>query len=273
MDTETGVLDISGEGDMTNWSSYSSAPWYSYKSYIKTIIIGDDVTSIGDSAFAECHRLTSAMIPDSVTSIGDYAFCYCDDLTIVTIGNSVTSIGDYAFYECIGLTNVTIGNSVTSIGECAFIDCCSLTSITIPDSVESIGANAFVDCYLTDIVIGKSVKSIGDYAFRGCFLLEDVFYAGSKEDWNKISIGKVNSILTKARIHYNSSSAHSYFERIVEPTCTQDGYKLCVCECDNVYIEEHIDALGHSYKNGVCINCGKTTGGISAPENSSVVID
>ncbi|MBQ3005017.1 MAG: hypothetical protein IJD88_03715, partial [Clostridia bacterium] len=47
----------------------------------------------------------------------------------------------------------------------------------------------------------------------------------------------------------------------------------CVCECDNVYIEEHIDALGHSYKNGVCINCGKTTGGISVPDNSSVVID
>ena len=339
LDTETGVLEITGTGDMT-----SSAPWYSYWLYIKTVNIGDSVTSIGNYAFAECHRLTSAMIPDSVTSIGVYAFAYCDGLTSITIPGSVASIGDSAFYRCTGLTSITIpdsvtsiassafydtayynddsnwtdgvlyiGNhlikakttisgaytiklgtkiiansafyycdsliritipdSVTSIGDSAFSGCESLTSITIPDSVESIGARAFENCYLTDIVIGKSVKSIGNYAFRGCFLLEDVFYAGSKDDWNKINIGIVNSILTGARIHYNSSSVHSYVERILQPTCTEDGYKLCVCECDNVYIEEHIDALGHSYKNGVCINCGKTTGGISVPDNSSVVID
>jgi len=225
--SDTGVLDISGEGDMTKWLSYSSVPWDPYSSYIKTIIIGDNVTSIGE----------------------------------------------FAFYNCYRLTDVTLGNNVTRIGDNAFKDCYSLTSITIPDSVESVGARAFENCYLTDIVIGKSVKSIGDFAFAGCYLLENVFYSGGKDDWNKIDIGIVNSILTNARIHYNSSSAHSYFERIVEPTCTQDGYKLCVCECDNVYIEEHIDALGHSYKNGVCINCGKTAGGISVPDNSSVVID
>jgi hypothetical protein len=58
-------------------------------------------------------------IPDSVTSIGDSAFYYCTKLTSVTIGNSVTSIGDYAFYYC-RLTSVTIPDSVTSIGDSAF---------------------------------------------------------------------------------------------------------------------------------------------------------
>ena len=35
------------------------------------------VTSIGDSAFYECYKLTSIGIPNSVTSIGDRAFYNC----------------------------------------------------------------------------------------------------------------------------------------------------------------------------------------------------
>ena len=42
--------------------------------------------------------MTSVTIPNSVTSIGDYAFAYCHRLTNVTIPNSVTSIGVSAFF-------------------------------------------------------------------------------------------------------------------------------------------------------------------------------
>ena len=118
LDTETGLLEISGTGAMTNYS-YSS-PWYSYRNYIKTVKIGDSVTSIGNYAFYNCSSLTSVEIPDSVTSIGERAFYYCRKLTSVTIPNSVTSIGDWAFRDCISLTSVEIPDSVTSIGNSAF---------------------------------------------------------------------------------------------------------------------------------------------------------
>ena len=75
------------------------------------------VTTIGESAFANCHSLTSVTIPNSVTSIGNSAFGNCNGLTSVTIGNYVTSIGNHAFSNCKGLTSVTIPNSVTSIGD------------------------------------------------------------------------------------------------------------------------------------------------------------
>ena len=123
-----------------------------FGSQVTKYIIGDEVTSIGRSAFYGCSGLTSVTIPNSVTSISNDAFSGCSGLTSVTIPNSVTSIGDFAFYECSGLTSVTIPNSVTSIGRLAFIGCSGLTSVTIPNSVTSIGRLAFSGCSgLTEI--------------------------------------------------------------------------------------------------------------------------
>ena len=196
LDTSTGVLTISGTGDMDDYRDTNS-PFYDNNS-VESVIIENGVTSIGVSAFPYCTSLTSVTIPDSVTSICRSAFFGCRSLTNVTIPNSVTSIGNDAFYRCTNLTTVTIGNSVTSIGSSAFSGCTSLTSVTIPNSVTSIGSSAFEGCTsltsvtipdsvtsidsstfdsctsLTSITIPNSVTSIGDYAFFYCGSLTSV---------------------------------------------------------------------------------------------------
>ena len=146
LDTETGVLNISGTGEMTNYGYVPPVPWWDHRGNITTVNINNGVTSIGNSAFHYCNSLTSITIPNSVTTIGDCAFESCDDLTSITIPNSVTSIGYGAFRNCDGLTSITIPNSVTSIGGDAFHECSALTSITIPNGVTSIGSRAFDDC-------------------------------------------------------------------------------------------------------------------------------
>ena len=85
----------------------------------------------------------NTIIPDNVTSIGNWAFADCVSLTSITIPNSVTNIEDDAFRNCTGLTSVTVPNSVISIGRSAFSRCSGLTSISIPNSVTSIGYSAF----------------------------------------------------------------------------------------------------------------------------------
>ena len=152
-----------------------------YECYrLTSITIPNSVTSIGNHAFYYCYRLTSITIPNSVTSIGDYAFYYCDGLKSVRIGNGVTSIGYWAFKKCSGLTSITIPNSVTSIGYRVFYNCSSLTSIEIPNSVTSIRDDAFYGCSgLTSITIPNSVTSIGDYAFSGCSGLTSIVIPNS----------------------------------------------------------------------------------------------
>ena len=175
LDTETGVLNISGTGEMTNYGYVPPAPWRDHRGNITTVNINNGVTSIGNSAFSGCDGLTSVTIPNSVTSIGSSAFYNCTGLTEITIPNSVTSIGGSAFNDCTGLTSVTIGNSVTSIGDQTFKYCSNLTSVAIPNSVTSIGSGAFNCCIgLTNIEIPNSVTSIGDDAFSVCTGLKSI---------------------------------------------------------------------------------------------------
>ena len=149
--TADGTLTISGTGAMKDYSYDSPA---CDNSNIKKVVIEEDVTSIGDSAFSYCSSLTDITIPGSVTSIGNDAFSWCTSLTGITIPSSVTSIGNGAFSGCSSLTDITIPSSVTSIGESAFESCTDLTNITIPKSVTSIGSNVFDGCTaLTEVLL------------------------------------------------------------------------------------------------------------------------
>ena len=103
------------------------------------------VTVIRSHAFAACHDLKSVIIPDTVTSIGNSAFL---DTSIesITIPDSVKSLGEGAFENCTLLKSITIPDSVKSLGKCTFENCTLLKSITIPHSVTTIDNYAFNHC-------------------------------------------------------------------------------------------------------------------------------
>jgi hypothetical protein len=175
------TLAISGTGAMDDYEYtiinneyHSTAPWDTYREDIKTAVIQEGVTTIGNYAFAWCSGLTGSLtIPNSVTTIGDGAFEGCSGFTgSLTIPHSVTTIGNDAFVACSGFTgSLTIGNSVTTIGNSAFQSCSGFTgSLTIGNSVTTIGEFAFSLCigFTGSLTIGNSVTTIGKYAFSLC---------------------------------------------------------------------------------------------------------
>ena len=181
-----GTLTISGEGVMYDYEYdadlNSLAPWGDCE--IEKIVIKTGVTGIGKYAFFKCDQLTKVTIPDGVTDIGDYSFNGCTSLTKIAIPDTVTHIGQSAFGGCTSLKSVTIPDGVTYIGASMFMECTSLKSVSMPASVTRIDATAFI----------------------GCDSLTDIYYSGSEEQWNSISIEGGSKVHPSATVHYNSDS-------------------------------------------------------------------
>ncbi len=68
---------------------------------------GVENSEIPANAFENMESLSSVVIPDNVTAIGDNAFAGCSNLESVTL-NSVDAIGENAFAGCDNLTSITI---------------------------------------------------------------------------------------------------------------------------------------------------------------------
>ena len=162
-----GVLTISGTGEMDNWNS-GEPSWTPYASSIKSVVVANGPTTIGQYAFKDYTNLKSVTIGNIVATIESYAFNGCTGLNSLTLGNGLTDIRNYAFMNCEALTSVTLPNSLTRIRDCAF-RASGLTSIVIPNDVTNIGQQAFYNCSdLASLTIGNSVANIGNSAFKGC---------------------------------------------------------------------------------------------------------
>ena len=225
---DEGTLTISGEGDMWDYSSYYSCPWYNSQSSITKVVIEQGVTSIGSYAFRFCDGLTSVTIPDSVTNIGNYAFSYCSGLSSVNYNASKV------------FSNI--------FGESSYYYSNNILLIVLGDNVKSIDTNAFSDCdNLKRIIIPKSVTEIEKAAFKDCTSLSTVEYGGSKTDWNEIYIGMENENLEKANFVFNSSLSNT--------TLTDLDYLTYTANEDNTV------TITNCYENATSINIPKEIDG------------
>lgn len=174
-----GTLTISGKGAMKNGLSHESAAWYSARRSIKSVIIKNGVTSIGNFAFQDCAKLTKVTIANSVTKIGDFAFDGCSNMKSIKIPSKVTDIGAYAFCSCGKLEYMDIPVGVKGIGMAAFSNCSRLKDIKLPKNAKYIGRGAFTECTsLKKIVIPSKVEEIVLDAFWGCSNLTKIYFTG-----------------------------------------------------------------------------------------------
>lgn len=168
---------------------------------IPETIAGLPVTGIGEFAFENCETITGIHLPSSIKTIGSDAFSDCINLKNITIPDSVTYIGSDAFSGCANLTDIVFHNNIKGIWDNAFSDCINITNITLPNGIDYIGYTTFSGCKsLESITIPKTVTEIQRNAFLGCANLRTVYYLGTEEEWNSITIAKQNSELKNADV-------------------------------------------------------------------------
>ena len=178
-----------------------SSAFYSCE-IMASVVIGNSVTTFGNSVFEECEDLLSITIPDSVTNLGNETFYKCHSLESVVIGNGVSRIGYGTFSGCRSLSEITLPNSVTEIDSSAFSNCRSLVNITLSNGLTSIGSYAFTECRsLTAITIPETVTRIEDGAFMGCEQLEEVYYKGNSPEvdtnpWSSIYFATPETLIS-----------------------------------------------------------------------------
>lgn len=172
-------------GDLEDWA-------FAYSKELRSISVGEGVTSIGSKAFYDCTRLNTVELNPSVKTIDYDAFYSCpvEHVTLPiellvhidkkwlksAIINDGVEIYAGAFADCKHLTRVNIDAQITSISNNAFNACVALEEITLPESLITLGDKVFKNCsVLKEIKLPKNLKSIGSSAFEYCSELSAIY--------------------------------------------------------------------------------------------------
>ena len=174
-DETTGVLTISGKGDMyTNYVPYDQWGYYQYKDEITEVIVEEGITYISECAFGPFDpNFTRYQDPPIYSK-----------LTKLTLPSTVKSIGKFAFYKT-ALKSVILPEGLEEIGDAAFSHTSLSGSLNLPKSLNSIGERAFSHTNISSVNLNEGMM-LGGCAFRDCDFIKEVaipsklIYIGSK---------------------------------------------------------------------------------------------
>lgn len=109
------------------------------------------------------------LLPDEFTTMGESAFEGCIKLTVVKLGKSLTAVPAHAFKNCVALSEMDIPASVKSIGDQAFYNDSTIAVVTMREGLETIGNEVFWNnSGVRSFVIPGTVQTIGTNSFYGC---------------------------------------------------------------------------------------------------------
>ncbi len=202
---------------------------------LKTVVLGNGVTSIAREAFYNCQNLETINLPEGLTRIENNAFNSCG-IKEITIPSTVTYMTNYMFNGCQELERITI-NSNADIPANAFTGLGSLYYLTINGSPSNIAANAFKNCdALKEINIPSSVTDFNASAFYSCDDLEIV---------------RLNEGTTTISGAFTGCSGLKYIYIPDSVTSIADG---CFSACPDVTIVANKDTYAETYAKENNIN-------------------
>ena len=240
------------------------------------IVIPENVKTIGEAAFSDCNALESVSILGAA-SIGNFAFSECANLISVELPETLTSIGEYGFRGCEALRTVTIPSSVRTIGTFAFVWCESLNEICFEGSAPSMDGTILsgLTCNVSypsddetwseelqkefdDTITwngnssgGEASGSSHSHSYGDWYETKAPTHEAEGEErrdctgCNYYETRILEKLPDSGDIH-----EHHYTSTITEPTCTEQGFTTYICDCNDSYVDNYVDAIDHAYNDG-----------------------
>ncbi|MDO4555870.1 MAG: leucine-rich repeat domain-containing protein [Lachnospiraceae bacterium] len=229
-----GTLTISGKGAMKNYTSKMNYPWKKYRKKIKGVLIGTNITKIGNYAFYKCSNLTALNFEDvsyKVKEIGNYA-CSYTGIKAIAIPSTVNKIGKGAFASSkIKTVLFPSDNRTLLLEEKAFYNCKKLQTISFPDRVSSIGKGAFANCTNLKKTYITNRKTLLKY--------KNIFQNDSKNTIYGYSGSTAETYAKKYKLKFTAIN--------VEESVLLDAYYLA----EGGYFILHLDAVTPNVPSGV----------------------
>ena len=153
---------------MTNSNTVRAKAKATYKNGVVTITGKGKFSS---QKYKNNKKVKKVIVGKNVTKIGNYAFFGCKNLRSVTLQEGVTTIDAFSFSQCESLTDINFPSTLKHIEPEAFKGCTKLSDVVLPDGFEFMDRNAFDGCPLhtTDRDGLRYIPSVSNpiYAFYG----------------------------------------------------------------------------------------------------------
>lgn len=153
----------------------------------------DDSDKKSENTFWGCSALTSVVLPENITTMGSSTFDRCFSLTSIGPKGSGAS--------------VEIPEGVIILNDC-FDYCSGLTSITIPSTVKMLSGTSFENAQLRELTIPDTVDAITGYFIKNAQLLTTLTI-GNCNGINNITSPCTSQCPIKT-LNYNARRLHSW---------------------------------------------------------------
>ncbi|MCQ2071011.1 MAG: leucine-rich repeat domain-containing protein [archaeon] len=118
LDCITRTLSFDGDGEMENYASVTKTPWYPYRAYFDTVVLGNGITNLSDFAFYSYGTVKHIVLGDNVETLGTNSLRGLSNLESISFGDSLTTIKSNAllgisFFDASGKAlKTTVANLV-----------------------------------------------------------------------------------------------------------------------------------------------------------------
>lgn len=206
---------------------------FAYCTSLKSVVLPDSVQTIGVACFYGCTSLETVVLGDNVTSIGASAF-ENSGVTAFEVPSALNVIPNNMLKNT-KITTITVGDQVTTVNPGAFENCTELKTAYIGSA--TIKESVFAGCSNLETVIFANVTNLDGWAFMNCTNLKTVVINAE----NNLTLG-YNTYTTGAKADWYGNTYYSATGNVITyiASAIDGAYSVQCANC----------LLGHGWNDG-----------------------